>query len=87
MAAIARQNISDDDQYKMETSKDHSAIRFHWFNGRSGVGETKAIRAYDLQAQGDGAGAPSTAVEKVAASVIGSYSDNAAKFQGDLIGR
>lgn len=77
-------NVSDKQQTDMEMATDDSAIRFQWFDGKAGqVGETKAIGAYDLQAQGNAGGQTTSAIRQIAGSgsVIGSHNDKFAKFE------
>lgn len=80
-----RKNVTDKQQADIEQAADHSAIRFSWFDGKRGqVGQTKAINAYDLQAQGNGTGSQVTsAIKKIAGSgsVIGSHNDKPAEFE------
>ena len=61
-----RANVSDKEQNDIEVAADDSAIRLQAFELTDGQteteGKTKFIRAYDLQAQSDAGGSPSSAV-------------------------
>ena len=75
-----RTNVTDKQQGDLERATDDSSIRIHHFDNEAPTtGETKAIGAYDLQAQGNTGGSSSDAVEK-AGKVIGSHNDKAHRF-------
>ena len=79
-----RANVTDKQQSDIERAADHSAIRFQWFDGKAiQTGATKAINAYDLQAQGNSGGQSSSVKKHIAGSgsVIGSHNDKPAIFE------
>jgi hypothetical protein len=80
-----RANVTDKQQDDVERAAFDSAIRFQWFDGKRGqVGKAKNIRAYDLQAQADAGGSPSSAVAQRGVRrrmVIGNYNDNPNRFE------
>jgi len=68
-------NISDKEQDDIERAADDSAIRIQSFDGtQQQVGETKFVRAYDLQPQGNPGGPANDAVLK-SGHIIGSHND------------
>jgi hypothetical protein len=77
-----RANVTDKEQSDLERAADHSAIRFPSFDVATDAGEMKSIRAYDLQAQADAGGSPSSAVALNSRDrlVIGSHNDKAHRF-------
>ena len=77
-----RANVTDKEQADIERAADDSAIRFPSFDVATDDGEMKAIRAYDLQAQGDVGGSPSSAVAKNSREqlIIGSHNDKSHRF-------
>ena len=79
-----RANVTDKQQTDVERAADHSAIRFQWFDGKFGQrGETKAINAYDLQAQGNAGGQTTSAIRQLSGSgsIIGSHNDKPKRFE------
>lgn len=76
-----RKNVSDKDQSDIERVADHSAIRIHWFDGKTEqTGVTKSIPAYDLQPQGNSGGTSNDAIKQVDGS-IGSHNDKPNVFE------
>jgi len=68
-------NISDKEQTDIENAANDSAIRIQAFDGKQQqVGETKFVRAYDLQPQGNPGGPANDAVRQ-AGNIIGSHND------------
>lgn len=79
-----RANISDKQQVDFENAANDSAIRLPWFDGKQEqTGETKFIRAYDLQAQGNTGSTVSSAVRQFSGSglSVGSHNDKPAMFE------
>ena len=78
-------NITDKQQSEIENAANNSAIRVESFNSTSQAGQTKFVKAYDLQAQGENsAAAPATsAVRQFSNSglVIGCHNDKPARFE------
>ena len=75
-----RKNVTDKEQGDIERAADHSAIRIHWFDGKTEqTGVTKAIGAYDLQAQGNSGGTSGNLIKQVAGT-FGAYNDNSSRF-------
>jgi hypothetical protein len=77
--------VTDKQQGDIEAFNDHSAIRFAWFDGKAEqTGVIKAVRAYDLHAQGnEGSVGVSSAHRQFNGSglCIGSYNDKPAVFE------
>ena len=77
-----RSNVSDNEQNQVEVAADDSAIRIQLFDGKQvQTGETKFIRAYDNQAQGNDGGQVTSSVSKYGGSVIGQHNDKAHMFE------
>ena len=79
-----RANVSDKQQGDIEQFNDHSATRFQWFDGKSEqTGVTKAVRAYDLQAQGNAGSETVSAMRQFSGSglCVGSHNDHPARFE------
>lgn len=79
-----RKNVTDKQQGDIERFEDKSADRFSWFDGKAEqTGETKAVRAYDLQAQGNTGSQTSSAKRQFSGSglCIGSHNDKPAVFE------
>jgi len=79
-----RKNVTDKQQGDIEAFNDNSAIRFAWFDGKvEQTGKTKAIPAYDLQAQGNAGGTVSSAKRQFLGNglCIGSHNDKPAVFE------
>jgi photosystem II stability/assembly factor-like uncharacterized protein len=78
-----RKNVSDKEQGDIERAADHSAIRFPWFDGKTEqTGVTKAIGAYDLQAQGNTGGTTTGLKVQFANNqlTLSAYNDNPSRF-------
>lgn len=76
-----RKNVSDKDQSDIERAADHSAIRIHWFDGKTEqTGVTKSIPAYDLQAQGNSGGTSGNLIRQPAGT-FGAYNDDYSRFE------
>jgi hypothetical protein len=81
-----RPNVTDKEQNDIERQEDSSAIRvFSWkdVDGQTQVDpDVKIIKAYDLQAQGDVAGSPSSDVLQVNRQhmAIGNHNDKPYRF-------
>ncbi len=81
-----RPNVTDKEQNDIETQVDSSAIRVFSWKGVDGQTsndpDVKIIKAYDLEAQADEAGSPSSDVLQVNRKhmVIGSHNDNPSRF-------
>jgi len=81
-----RANVTNKEQNDIETALDDSAIRLQSFeltDGQTGTeGVTKMIRAYDLQAQADAGGSPSSAVlaNNRAQMTVRSHNDKPHRF-------
>jgi len=76
-----RENVTDTEQTQIEKAADDSAIRIQLFDGKQvQTGETKFIRAYDNQAQGNPGGHVSSSVPRYGGSVIGQHNDHAHRF-------
>lgn len=74
-----RENVTDKDQADLESANDDSAIRVMWWkNGTDN--QVLNIKAYDLQAQGDEAGSPSSAIRKNVALGITTHNDKPGRF-------
>ena len=79
-----RKNVTDKQQGDVEAAADHSATRFQWFDGKQEqTGETKAVRAYDLQAQGNPGSMSNDAARQIPGSgaVVGSHNDHPSRFE------
>ena len=78
-----RANVTDKEQADIESAANDSAERLQWFNGQEQqTGETKHIRALDLQAQGSGVSPTMSAQRQFGNSghVIGSHNDKPTIF-------
>lgn len=82
-----RPNVTDKEQNDIETQEDSSSIRvFGWkdVNGQTQVDpDVKIIKAYDLNAQDDAAGSPSSVIAQSnnrAQLIIGNHNDKPAVF-------
>ena len=79
-----RANVTDTQQGNIERAADRSATRIFWFDGKAGqVGAVKAIRAYDLQAQGNAGSAVSSLKRQFSGSglSLGQHNDKPAVFE------
>lgn len=79
-----RANVSDKQQCDIERFYDHSADRFAWFDGKSiQTGVVKAVRAYDLNAQGNDGSTASSAMRQFSGNglCVGSHNDKPARFE------
>lgn len=79
-----RANVSDKQQVDIERFNDHSAIRFQWFDGKVlQTGQTKVVRAYDLQAQGNAGSQTISFMRQFSGSglCLGSHNDYPARFE------
>ena len=79
-----RANVSDKQQNDFENALNNSAIRLQWFDGKTiQTPETKFIRAYDLQAQGNTGSKVTSAVRQFSGSglCIGSHNDRPARIE------
>jgi hypothetical protein len=77
-------NVTDKQQSDIESAANNSAIRLESFDGKQGqVGQTKFIKAYDLQAQDSGAAPVTSAIRQFSNSglCIGSHNDKPARFE------
>ena len=79
-------NITDKQQSDIENAANNSAIRIESFDGKQGqVGQTKFVKAYDLQGQSETSGAaPATsAIRQFSNSglCIGCHNDKPATFE------
>ena len=78
------QNVTDKQQSDIESAANDSAIRVESFDGkRDQVGQTKFVKAYDLNAQGSGAAPVTSAVRQFSGSglCVGSHNDKPARFE------
>jgi len=77
-----RENVSNNEQEQVEKAADDSAIRIQLFDGKQvKTGETKFVRAYDNQAQGNDGGQVTSSVSRYGGSVIGQHNDKAHLFE------
>ena len=77
-----RSNVTDNEQNQVEKAADDSAIRIQLFDGKEvQTGETKFVRAYDNQAQGNNGGQVTSSIAKYGGSVIGQHNDKAHIFE------
>ena len=76
-----RRNVTDNEQEQVEKAADDSAIRIQLFDGQQvQTGETKFIRAYDNQAQGNVGGQTTSSVAKYGGSVVAQHNDKPYRF-------
>jgi hypothetical protein len=76
-------NVTDKQQNDIENALNDSAIRLFWFDGKDiQTKETKFVRAYDLQAQGNTGSQVTTAMRQFSGSglCIGSHNDHPSRF-------
>lgn len=77
-----RENVSNNEQDQIEKAADDSAIRIQLFDGKQvQTGETKFIRAYDNQAQGNVGGQTTSSIAKYGGSVISQHNDKPHMFE------
>ena len=77
-----RRNVTDKQQADVENAQFDSAMPFFWMNSQTGVPETKALKAYDLQQQRDAsAKAPAQNNALVGPKIIGSHNDKSYRFE------
>jgi hypothetical protein len=77
-------NITDKQQDDIEAAANSSAIRIEWFDGKEQqTGETKFVRAYDLNAQGNTGSQSNDAMRQFSGSglCVGSHNDKPARFE------
>ena len=77
-------NVTDNQQEQIELAANDSAIRVESFDGKlDQVGQTKFVRAYDLNAQGNAASTVTSAVRQFNGSglCVGSHNDKPARFE------
>ena len=77
-----RANVTDKQQTEMERAENDSSMPLQWWRDGT-TGEKRNIRAYDLQAQGDSGGSPSSAVserQQRQRLIIGSHNDHPNRF-------
>lgn len=79
-----RANVTDKQQADLENALNCSAIRIQWFDGKAQqTGETKFIRAYDLNGQGNVGAGVTSAMRQFSSSglCIGCHNDKPAVFE------
>lgn len=79
-----RANVSDKEQVDLENALNDSAIRLQWFDGKQiQTGETKFVKADDLQQQRDASGSATPARDnmKQLGHIIASHNDHPARFE------
>ena len=77
-------NVTDNQQSQIENAANDSAIRFESFDGKQDQkGQTKFIRAFDLQAQGNVGSQVTSAVRQFSNNGlwVGSHNDTPARFE------